>query len=192
MLYGNVRTRCEKHSSKCQRGTQWSQALAQGRTKTTTTQLSPSTDRRNLPRAPAMRTEWQESFVEITEGTSCQRCLDIHHVSVDSHRPAAFPSVVVPASPPSLSFLLPHLPMWPSPRLPWPPSSNVRGGGGPGIQGICAGAGSCASVQKSGCRVSTNVKAIGISTKAPSMFGSVRITPLMEESFLVQSGCEVS
>ena len=61
-------------------------------------------------------------------------------VSVDSDRPAAFPRVVLPPSPPSSSLLLPHLPMWPSPRLPWPPSSSVRGGGFPGSKLICTGA----------------------------------------------------
>ena len=78
MLYGNVRTRCEKAQFEvCQSGRQWSPACAQGRTKTTTTQLSPSTDGRNLPRAPAMKTEWQVSFLgNHKKGPYCQQCLD--------------------------------------------------------------------------------------------------------------------
>ena len=50
--------------------------------------------------------------------------------------------------PPPTAFLLPYLPMWPSPRLPWPPSSSVRGGGGPGSKGICTGAGRSTGLQR--------------------------------------------
>ena len=67
------------------------------------------------------------SIVEITERSSRQQRPDgIPNVSVNSDRPATFPRAVVP-SPTSSSLLLPHLPMWPSPRLPWPPWSSVRG-----------------------------------------------------------------
>ena len=83
------------------------------------------------------------------EGSSRQQRPDgIPNVSVNSDRPATFPRVVVPSSPTSSSLLFPHLPMWPSPRLPWPPSSSVRGSRGLGSKGICIGAGSCTSVQR--------------------------------------------
>ena len=51
-----------------------------------------------------------------SQRSSRQERLDgIPNVSVNSDRPSNFPRVVVPSSPTS-SSLLPHLPMWPSPR----------------------------------------------------------------------------
>ena len=62
---------------KCQRGRQWSQACAWGRTMTTTTQLSPtlamSTSGKNRL---AQLDESRTGVVEITAGASCQQCLD--------------------------------------------------------------------------------------------------------------------
>ena len=76
-----------------------------------------------------------------------QRIHGFPDVSVNADRSTTVPGFVVSSPPPPTVFLLPYLPMWPSPRLPWPPSSSVRGGGGPGSKGIYTGAGRSAGLQ---------------------------------------------
>ena len=59
--------RCEKHSSKCHRGRQWSQSCAQGRTMTTTTQFEPKHGWQKLAARACHEDEWQESLAQFDE-----------------------------------------------------------------------------------------------------------------------------
>ena len=159
--FGSVSTLCGKPSSKSQLGKPCGLGCALDRARTTKTLFNQNMVGRNLQHEPHTKTEWHGQFGRrgrALSGHSGGRRRDHSHAahswlsrrlgqrgSIHNRSVSGF---VVSSPPPPIAFLLPYLPMWPSPRLPWPPSSSVRGGGGSWSQGFRIGTGRSAGLQR--------------------------------------------